>query len=96
MTIGTSISSKLPLAFSTFSIGATDFLVNGVMILDDIIFLTGIIQKTYWLQKQVNHLIVQKKFKALLASEIVNFIPETPRSGLGRTLTLTGYSSGLT
>ena len=48
------------------------------------------------MQTQVNNLIVQTKFIALLASEVVKFIPKLPRSGLGLTLTLTGYSSGLT
>ena len=39
-------------------------------------------------------LIVSPKSKALLASDVVNFIPNTTRSGLGQSLTLIGYSSG--
>ena len=41
-------------------------------------------------------LIVLLKAKALLASDVVNFIPKTTRSGLGQSLTLIGYSSELT
>ena len=42
--------------------------------------------------RHVEHLIVQSKYKALLTSEVVNFIPNTTRSGLGKSLTLIGYS----
>ena len=59
-------------------------------------FLPDIIQRTFWLQTQVKHLIVHSKFKELLSSEVFNFKPKTPRSGLGQSLILTGYSSGLT
>ena len=45
-------------------------------------------------QIQVDHLIVLSKSKELLASDVVNFIPNTSRSGLGKYLTLIGYSSG--
>ena len=38
-------------------------------------------------------LIVLLKYKALLASDVVNFISNTTRSGLGKSLTLIGYSS---
>ena len=40
-------------------------------------------------------LIVLSKYKALLASDVVNFIPNTTRSGLGKLLTLIGYISEL-
>ena len=96
VTTGASMSSKFALDFSTLSLGATDFLGNGPIILDDMIFLLDIIQKTYWIQTQFMHLIVQSKSKPLLSIEVVNFIPKTPHSGLGQSLTLTGYSSGLT
>ena len=55
-------------------------------------FLLDILQWTYWTHTQFKHLIVQSKFKALLASEAVKFIPKTPHSGLRKWLTLTGYS----
>ena len=38
-------------------------------------------------------LIVLLKSRALLASDVVNFIPNTTRSGLGQSLTMIGYSS---
>ena len=38
-------------------------------------------------------LIVLLKSKALIASDVVNFIPNTTRSGLGQSLTLIGHSS---
>ena len=38
-------------------------------------------------------LIVFLKYKALLSSDVVNFIPNTTCSGLGQLLTLIGYSS---
>ena len=38
-----SISSKFPLYFSTFSLGASDFLGNGPMILDDMVLVLGLI-----------------------------------------------------
>ena len=59
-------------------------------------FFIDIPQWTYWLQTQAKCLIVQSNFKALLASEVVNFKPKTPRSELGKSLVLTGYMSGLT
>ena len=65
------------------------------MILDDMIYLIYILQITYRIQTHTNNLILQTKFKALLAREVFNFIPKTPRLGIGRTLTLNGYSSGL-
>ena len=40
-------------------------------------------------------LIVLLKAKALLASDVVNFITNTTRSGLGQPLTLIGYSNEL-
>ena len=39
-------------------------------------------------------LIFLSKSKALLASDVVNFIPNTTRPDLGQLLTLIGYSSG--
>ena len=48
------------------------------------------------IKTQIDRLIVQSKFKALLVSEVVKFIPKMTRSGLGQSLTLTGYISGLT
>ena len=39
--------------------------------------------------------IVLLKYKALLASDVVNFIPDTTRSGLRQSLTLIVYSSVL-
>ena len=41
-------------------------------------------------------LIVLLKSKALLASDVVKFIPNTARSGLVQSLTLIGYIIGLT
>ena len=38
-------------------------------------------------------LIVLSKYKGLFASDVVNFIPNTTRSGLVQYLTLIGYSS---
>ena len=52
-----------------------------------------LLQKNYWIQIQVKPLTVKWKIKALLASEVVNFIPKTPPQGLGKSFTLTGYSS---
>ena len=40
-------------------------------------------------------LTVLSKSKTLLASDVVNFIPNRSRSGLGKLLTMIGYSSGL-
>ena len=40
-------------------------------------------------------LTVLLKSKALLTSDVVNFIPNTTRSGLEKLLTLIGYSSEL-
>ena len=40
-------------------------------------------------------LIVLLESKALLASDVVNFIPKQTRSGLGQLLTLIGYSNEL-
>ena len=51
--------------------------------------------QTYLIQTKVNHLIVQLKFKAFLASEVVDIIPKKICSGPGQLLTLTEYSSGL-
>ena len=51
--------------------------------------------ENYWLHTQVNHLVLQSKFRALLNSEVVNFITKTPRSGVGKFITLIGYSSWL-
>ena len=65
---GSLMSSKFALVFLTFSLGATNFFVDGPIILDDIIFLIGILHQTYSLQTQVKNLIVQSNFKALLAS----------------------------
>ena len=59
-------------------------------------FLFGILQQNYWLQTQVKNLIVQSLFKALISSKVVNFIPKTTNTGIGQSLTLTGYSIGLT
>ena len=58
-------------------------------------FVLDLLQKTYWLQTKVKHLIVQSKSKALLASEVANFITKMPCPGIGQLLTPTGYSSGL-
>ena len=95
ITTGASISYKLPLAFLRLLLGATDFLGDGPIILDGMIPLLGILQQTYLLNKQVKELSVQKISKAILSSDVLNFIPKMPRPGLGLTLTLTGYSSGL-
>ena len=46
-------------------------------------FVLDIIQKTYWIQTQVKHLIVQSTFKSILAREVVNCIPNTTRPGIG-------------
>ena len=39
--------------------------------------------------------MVLSKYKELIASDVVNFIPNRTRSGLVKLLTLIGYSSGL-
>ena len=39
--------------------------------------------------------MVKSKSKTLIASEVVNFIPNTTRSGMGQSLTIIVYSSGL-
>ena len=59
-------------------------------------FVLDLLQKTYWIQTHVKHLIVQSKFKALLASEVFKFTPKKPHPRLGQSLILTGYSSILT
>ena len=65
MTTGASISSKFPLYFSSLSLGTTNFLGDGPVILDDMITLIDLIKKTYWLQIQAKNLVVQKKLKSL-------------------------------
>ena len=87
---------QIPAWFPSFSLGDTDLLGNDPMVLDDMVNFLDLLQKTYWLQTQVKNLVVQKKINVLLAGEVLNFIPKTPRSGIGRTLKLPGYSSGLT
>ena len=57
-------------------------------------FVLDIIQQTYWFQTQVQYLIVQSTFKAFLSSDVVNFISNLPRPGLGKSFSLTGYISG--
>ena len=47
MNTGASISSKFLLAFSIFSLGDTDLLVNGMIILDDMIFVLDLLHKTH-------------------------------------------------
>ena len=44
MTTGSLITSKLPLAFSTLSLGATDLVVDGPIILDDMIFVLDLLK----------------------------------------------------
>ena len=59
-------------------------------------FVLDLLQQTYWLQTQVKYLIVHSKFKVLLSSEVIIFIPKTPCPELGQSLTLTKYNSILT
>ena len=54
-------------------------------------FLSNIIESRH----RLITLIVLYKYKAILSSYVVNFIPNTTRSGLEQSLTLIGYSSGL-
>ena len=93
--LGASISYKFPIAFSSFSVGATESLGNMPMILDDIIPLIDYPERLLTPDTGQSPSL-SEKIKALIASEALNFISKTPRSGLGRTLTLTGYISGLT
>ena len=39
--------------------------------------------------------MILSKSKALLASDVVNFIPNVTRSGMGQSIKLIGYSNGL-
>ena len=54
-------------------------------------FLSNLVESRHWLIT----LIISSKSKALLASDVVNLIPNTTGSDLGKFLTLIGYSSGL-
>ena len=48
--------------------------------------LLDLLQKNYCLQTQVKHLIIQSKFKALLASDVINLLLKTTLSRLGNRL----------
>ena len=69
MTTGSSISSKLSLSFSKFSLGATDFLGDGPIILDYMVLVLDILQKNYLFQIQFKHLVVQSNSKSLLVGK---------------------------
>ena len=47
MTTGSLISYKLSLAFSKFSLGDTNFLGNGPIILDDVVLVLDNLQNNY-------------------------------------------------
>ena len=85
--------SSLTMAFATTAsfLSSTTLLTFST---DDMMYYTLTFSVNLLNPEQVDHLIVLSKSKALLESDVVNFIPNTSRSGLEQSLTLIGYSSG--